>query len=204
MSAKITNEKFSELFVENLPVFFIQIGANNGLTVDPINKLIKSRKNWLGLLFEPGEVAFKELEKTYAGFDDLILINAAVSDIDGKTTLYCGETTPHFTLDKMKATHMFNVVPREIEVDVVSPKTIIENFEITNLDLLQIDTEGRDFTIIKSFINNGLLPKVIRFEYVNLNYENTNGDQVIEYLKEHGYESYYVENEGDIVSILKV
>lgn len=203
MSTKMTSEQFQQLFDETKPVFFIQIGANNGLTVDPINKLIKSRKNWMGLLFEPGVVAFSELQKTYSGHEDLILINAAVSDIDGKTTLYCGETTPHFTLDKTKATHMFNVVPREIEVDVISPKTIIETFEVKHLDLLQIDTEGRDFTIIKSFLENNLLPKIIRFEYVNLNYENTNGDSVIEFLNQYGYESYYVENEGDIISILR-
>lgn len=199
----MTNEQFQNLFDVNKPVFFIQIGANNGLTVDPINKLIKSRNNWMGLLFEPGSVAFSELQKTYSNHEDLILINAAVSDIDGKTTLYCGETTPHFTLDKTKATHMFNITPREVEVDVISPKTIIETYGIKHLDLLQIDTEGRDFTIIKSFLENNLLPDVIRFEYVNLNYENTNGDSVIEFLKEYGYESYYVENEGDIISILK-
>jgi|LakMenEpi03Aug12_release.lakeMendotaPanAssembly.Ray.scaffolds.fasta_scaffold156516_4 FkbM family methyltransferase len=203
MSKKITNDDFSNLFKEKTSVFFIQIGANNGVTVDPVNKLIKSNPSWSGILFEPGSQAFQELIKTYEGFDDLVLLNMAVSDIDGITTLYCGETTPHFTLDKMKATHMFNVVPREVEVSVISPKTIMEEFGVSHLDLLQIDTEGRDFTIIKSFIENGLLPDVIRFEYVNLNYENTNGDQVIDFLSGFGYESFYVENEGDIVSILK-
>ena len=203
MNKKMTNDDFSNLFKEKTSVYFIQIGANNGVTVDPVNKLIKSNPSWTGILFEPGVQAFQELVKTYEGFDDLVLLNMAVSNIDGTTTLYCGETTPHFTLDKMKATHMFNVVPREVEVVVISPKTIMGEFGISHLDLLQIDTEGRDFTIIKSFIENGLLPDVIRFEYVNLNYENTNGDQVIDFLSGFGYESYYVENEGDIVSILK-
>jgi FkbM family methyltransferase len=203
MINKITNEEFDNLFNDKNSVFFIQIGANNGITVDPVNKLIKNRKNWMGLLFEPGDVAFNQLKETYKGFEDLILINAAVSDIDGKTILYCGETTPHFTLDKTKATHMFNVVPREVEVDVVSPKTIVNDYNIKHLDLLQIDTEGRDFTIIKSFIENNLFPNIIRFEYVNLSYEDTNGDKVIEFLSTYGYDSYYVLNEGDIVSILK-
>lgn len=202
MSEKITNEEFSNLFESNVPVFFIQIGANNGLTVDPINKLIKTRKNWSGLLFEPGIVAFEELKRTYAEFTDLVPINAAVSDIDGKTTLYCGETTPHFTLDKTKAIHMFNITPREVEVDVISPKSIIEKYNIKNLDLLQIDTEGRDFTIIKSFFESNLFPRVIRFEYVNLAYENITEKEVIDFLNDFGYKSYYVANEGDIVSIL--
>jgi FkbM family methyltransferase len=203
MNNKITNKDFNNLFDEKESVFFIQIGANNGITVDPVNKLIKSKKGWKGILFEPGIQAFQELMKTYEDYRDLLLLNMAVSDIDGLTTLYCGETTPHFTLDKMKATHMFNVVPREVEVSVISPKTIIEEFGIKHLDLLQIDTEGRDFTILKSFLENGLLPEVIRFEYVNLNYENTTGDEVINFLSGYGYDSFYVENEGDIISILK-
>jgi FkbM family methyltransferase len=203
MNNNITNQDFSNLFNNHDKVFFIQIGANNGLTVDPLNNLIKTNSGWSGILFEPGVDAFEELKKTYSDSNELILINSAVSDFDGKTILYCGETTPHFTLDKMKATHMFNVIPREVEVDVMSPKSIINKFKITELDLLQIDTEGRDFTIIKSFLENNILPKIIRFEYVNLNYENTDGNQVIEYLSNFGYDSFYVESEGDIVSILK-
>ncbi len=199
----MTNKEFTELFDEKESVFFIQIGANNGITVDPINNLVKTKKNWKGILFEPGVIAFSELEKTYEGFNNLTLINAAVSNIDGKTILYCGETTPHFTLDKTKAIHMFNITPNEVEVFVMSPATIIEEYKITHLDLLQIDTEGRDFTIIKSFLDYGLLPKVIRFEYVNLAYENITEKDVIDYLDNLGYDSYYVENEGDIVSILK-
>jgi FkbM family methyltransferase len=203
MNNKITNEDFNNLFNNKDKVFFIQIGANNGITVDPVNKLIKSKQDWFGILFEPGTQAFEELTKTYRGYDNLVLLNMAVSDIDGKTILYCGETTPHFTLDKTKATHMFNVVPREVEVSVISPKTIIEEYGISKLDLLQIDTEGRDFTIIKSFLENNLIPDIIRFEYVNLGYENTTGDQVIDFLSGYGYDSFYVEHEGDIVSILK-
>jgi FkbM family methyltransferase len=204
MSNKINNQDFENLFNDEKPIFFIQIGANNGITVDPINKLIKSKKNWSGILFEPGKDAFEELIITYKDYNNLNLVNSAVSDIDGKTILYCGETTPHFTLDKTKAIHMFNITPKEIEVDVMSPKTIISKFSISNLDLLQIDTEGRDFTIIKSFLDNNILPKIIRFEYVNLSYEETDSNKVINYLSDFGYESFYVENEGDIVSILKV
>jgi FkbM family methyltransferase len=203
MIKTLTNEEFINLFTDEESLFFIQIGANDGITVDPINKLIKSKKNWRGLLFEPGDEAFSNLKKTYKGFDNLSLINSAVSDFDGKTILYCGETTPHFTLDKKKAFDMFNVTPKEIEVDVISPKTIISKFNVPNLDLLQIDTEGRDFTILKSFIENGIFPKIVRFEYVNLGYENISSDDVINFLSKFGYDSFFVKNEGDIISILK-
>ena len=97
MNNNITNQDFSNLFNNHDKVFFIQIGANNGLTVDPLNNLIKTNSGWSGILFEPGVDAFEELKKTYSESNELILINSAVSDFDGKTILYCGETTPHFT-----------------------------------------------------------------------------------------------------------
>ena len=202
-TTKITNYDFEKIFDNEKSIFFIQIGANNGVTVDPINNLVKTKKNWRGVLFEPGVEAFEQLKITYKDYNNLTLVNCAVSNFDGKTILYCGETSPHFTLDKTKAIHMFNITPNEVEVEVMSPKTIISKFDITHVDLLQIDTEGRDFTIIKSFIENNILPDVIRFEYVNLSYENTDGLKVINYLSDFGYESFYVENEGDIISILK-
>jgi FkbM family methyltransferase len=203
MKNSMTNEEFVGLFDSNDPIFFIQIGANDGVHADPINKLIKSKENWSGILFEPGIQAFEGLKNTYKNFDNLILVNSAVSDTDGKTILYCGETTPHFTLDKTKAIHMFNITPKEVKVDVISPKTIISKYKISKIGLLQVDTEGRDFTIIKSFFEDNIFPDIIRFEYVNLSYENTDASQVMNYLSKFGYTSYYVENEGDIISILE-
>jgi hypothetical protein len=51
--------------------------------------------------------------------------------------LFCGTTTPHFTLNELKAKHMFDVEPIAVEVEIVCPKTIINNYNIKNIDLLQ-------------------------------------------------------------------
>lgn len=200
----ITNSDFASLLEKIESVKFIQIGANDGITVDPIHELIKKGGvNWNGILFEPYYDTFIRLKKTYYGYDNLTLINAAVCDFDGESILYCGNTDPHFTLSKNKAKDMFDVEASEVTVDVVSPKTIIEKHNIDHLDLLQVDTEGRDFTILKSFIENDLLPKIIRFEYVNLPYENYDAEFTLRYLTELKYDCFYVENEGDILAIKK-
>lgn len=198
----MNNIEFTQLFTNiHSDFFFVQIGANDGKEYDPIHDLVKEKK-WNGILFESGTFAYSQLLKTYRDHDNLKFINSAVSDFDGESTLYCGTTTPHFTLDFEKAKSMFDVEPREIKVMVKSPKTIIDEFNISTIDLLQIDTEGRDFTIIKEFLKY-IKPKIIRFEFVNLNFENTTPSQAITYLSSFGYDSYLNEPEGDIISILK-
>jgi FkbM family methyltransferase len=198
----ITNDEFNKLFDNKTNIFFIQIGANDGVTVDPIQNLVKNNK-WKGLLFEPGVEAFNDLKKNYAEVDDLIFVNSAVSNFDGRGKLFCGTTTPHFTLNQNKAIDMFDVSPNEIEVSIISPKSIIENYNIKNIDLLQIDVEGHDFTILQAFPFELIKPSVIRFEYINLSYDNANIDIVDSFLSKNGYDSFICYECGDIVSILK-
>ena len=197
----ITNEEFYKLFENKENVFFVQIGANDGMTADPIQKIVKE-KNWSGVLFEPGKNAFNDLLKNYDGYNNLTFVNAAVSNFTGKGKLFCGTTTPHFTLNKNKAVDMFDVVPSEVEVDIIDPKTIIEKYSITKIDLLQIDVEGHDYTILQAFPFDIIKPQVIRFEFVNLNYDGVDAHVAAKFLSQFGYTSYIYREGGDIISIL--
>jgi FkbM family methyltransferase len=197
----INNDEFNKLLDNNSDIFFLQIGANDGISVDPIHNLVKKNR-WKGILFEPGKVAYEELINNYSGVDHLIFVNSAVSNYDGKGELFCGTTTPHFTLNKLKAEHMFDVEPIAVEVDIVSPRTIIDYYGIKNLDLLQIDAEGHDFTIIKAFPFEIIKPKIIRYEYINLNYDEISQEDANDFLKQYGYTSYINVTEGDIIAIL--
>ena len=59
---EINNDEFNEL-LDGKELFFIQIGANDGISVDPIHNLVK-KNNWTGILFEPGKDAFGDLIKS--------------------------------------------------------------------------------------------------------------------------------------------
>ena len=197
----ITNEEFYKLFENKTDVFFIQIGANDGITADPIQKIVKEKK-WSGILFEPGKDAFKDLLKNYEGVDKLKFVNSAVSNYNGKGKLFCGTTTPHFTLNKNKAIDMFDVTPTEVEVDIIHPKNIVLEHNIKKIDLLQIDAEGHDFTILQAFPYDIVKPEIIRFEFVNLNYDGVEINNVSVFLSQFGYISYINRESGDIISIL--
>lgn len=197
---EINNDEFNEL-LDGKELFFIQIGANDGISVDPIHNLVK-KNNWTGILFEPGKDAFGDLIKNYHGHTNLTFVNAAVSNYDGRGELFCGTTTPHFTLNELKAKHMFDVEATLVEVDSMSPKTIIDKYSVKKVDLLQIDAEGHDFTIIKAFPFDLIKPKIIRYEYVNLNYDEIDAEGADKFLKQYGYTSFINRTEGDIVAIL--
>ena len=63
-------------------LFFVQIGAFDGQTNDPIHDLVE-RHGWRGILAEPQRRYFERLERTYAGNDRVTLRNVALSRESG-------------------------------------------------------------------------------------------------------------------------
>jgi FkbM family methyltransferase len=70
-------------------VYFVQIGANDGLRNDPVREFV-IRDRWRGLLIEPLPSMFKLLQKNYAYLANqgLTFVNAAVSGEDGQQIFY--------------------------------------------------------------------------------------------------------------------
>ncbi|SFU20701.1 methyltransferase, FkbM family [Algoriphagus locisalis] len=175
--------------------FVIQIGANDGITNDPIHKFIK-RDHWKGVLLEPQQNVFKdELSKIYRLDKGIHPICAAIGSEDGSQKLhkiaFCDSRwatgLASFSLDKLKLAFENGVVEKNCskegiqipenledrisynEVPVISPKSLIKRFKIAKIDLLQIDAEGYDLEVIKIFDIAKTKPQVIIFENENLN-----------------------------------
>jgi len=47
--------------------FFVKVGANHGLTGDPVADLILNENSWKGLLIEPVPYCFDRLQLNYSG-----------------------------------------------------------------------------------------------------------------------------------------
>jgi hypothetical protein len=72
---------------ENPDFFFLQIGANDGHTDDPIVGLVK-KYHLRGLLVEPQPATFKRLVKNYQGEDQLMFENALITSCDKMVKSY--------------------------------------------------------------------------------------------------------------------
>ena len=69
-------------------VFFIQVGANDGLINDPLIPLIRMY-DWEGILLEPQTLVFeKQLVPLHKKSKGIIPINAAIGNKDGEMSLY--------------------------------------------------------------------------------------------------------------------
>jgi len=169
--------------------FVVQIGACDGLLADPIHRWIQSFK-WRGILVEPQRVEFEKLTNTYKQDQDrLVFENVAICDRDGTCTLYrmkddarseewergFASLLPRFASDRFIA----DTVP------CITFDTLLHRHQVTRVDLLQIDTEGYDFEILKLVDLNKVRPVLIRYEHRHL----MPGDKHAcrRYLERHGY-----------------
>jgi hypothetical protein len=66
---------------------FIQIGAFDGVECDPIRKYL-IRFDWKGIMLEPQPVPFEKLKNRYIDRPRLTILNAALSEENGKKELY--------------------------------------------------------------------------------------------------------------------
>jgi len=172
----------------------IQIGANDGITNDPIHKFIK-RDNWKGVLLEPQKDVFDTyLKKIYAKNKGIVCLNAALGETDSFNTLYkigfsnarwatglasfnkdvlikaFTEGSVKINTDKEGISIPENEDERIVseKVQMICFRTIIEKYNIQSVDLLQIDTEGFDFEVIKMFDFTRIRPKMIVFEETHI------------------------------------
>ena len=72
-------------------------------------------------------------------------------------------------------------------VPLVRIKTLIDKYEITDIDFLKIDTEGHDCVILNDFLDTcDIKPSKIQFE-ANILSDEKEVNKLIDRLKKHGY-----------------
>jgi FkbM family methyltransferase len=179
-------------------VFYLQIGAFDGIAGDPIYPLIE-RHNLHGILLEPQKDVFARLTANYARFKDFKLINAAIGERDGERPLFRikaeaqGPEWLHqiasFDRNVIKwHAHMVPDLDAMIETETVrclTFATLFDEIGRQTVDLLQIDAEGYDAEILRMFDVAQRAPAIIRFEHKHLKPEDH--EQSVAMLVAQGY-----------------
>jgi len=68
-------------------IYFVQIGANDGIYNDPLYKYIR-RDKWKGVLIEPQKKIFNRLRNNYKNVEGIFFLNAAIDCKSGARPLY--------------------------------------------------------------------------------------------------------------------
>ena len=165
--------------------FFVQIGANDGVTHDFLHRYIQTH-GWRGILVEPVPAYCDLLRAHYQGVPAVVIEQSAISISEGTRTLYriddpaaelpaWSKGLASLHLDVIKK-HRW-VIP-DLEGAIVSEPvrcitlvTLIRKHQVEKIDLLSVDTEGHDFEVIKKIDFARFSPRMIIYEHKHLRRE---------------------------------
>ena len=157
--------------------FFVQVGANDGVSSDPLYPTVVSR-HLQGVLVEPLPDKFKELRRNYATESQLKFENCALAHENGEANLfrvasgaqYASWTQGVATFDRgLLLSHGINDQDIEkVTVPALTFRALVDKHKIDHISLLQIDTEGFDYEVIEQAFASSCFPKILHFEHKHL------------------------------------
>jgi FkbM family methyltransferase len=133
---------------------------------------VLQNENVSAILVEPQKIPYEHLVARYATNSGVCVINAAVAENDGVVKLYVPDSaaSPKASLIAQHY-RRFGTAAKEIhevEVPSVSVASLVKRFSGERLHLLQVDTEGMDYQILKWFFDASVEPDVLNFESLHL------------------------------------
>lgn len=174
--------------------FFIQVGANDPRRADPIYQYVLKWR-WHGILVEPQSWVFEhQLLPAYENCPGLAFENAAIAETSGKGRLYKLSVSRErwatglasLRKEQLMAAVTQRYVERNlgmghadlpadaadyVEVEVVqtlSWSSLLDKHRPKNIDLLQIDAEGLDYSLLKWFDFDRYRPRILNFEHLHM------------------------------------
>lgn len=196
--------KFLNYYLErNGSAFLIQIGANDGVTFDPIREFVIHNPDRVkGILLEPMKETYSKLVENYRDFPNIIKENLAIHNSEKEMILYKVNPEKKDKLDRWSggmasfnsSHHELSKTPKEYiieeKVNCISLGDLILKHKIDKVDLLQIDTEGYDAEIIGNINFDRIKPTIIHFEhgYMDKIMDKEKLEGTMKLLNDNGYQ----------------
>lgn len=183
----ITRDDFFKLYfskVDPATFFFVQIGANDGESSDPIYPYV-TKHRLAGVAVEPQSDAFQLLKNTYKHFSTVTCVQAAIGNRTGTIPFYTikeSAKTPEnrFALTRIASFNKESVkrglrkkIPagtdpevyiQEVPIEALSFADLLQRYGIKKVTVLQIDCEGYDYEILKTIDIEKLQPEILNCE----------------------------------------
>lgn len=176
---------------------FIQIGAYDGISTDPINKYIE-RCGWRGVMLEPQPRPAAKLRDLYRNNSAIVILEAALDQARGSRSLYTVDSDglPEWaggmaSFNKNHVTKHGYLIPdiqskvRELTVPCLTFDDVLATVPSGRLDLLQVDAEGADGYLISLFPFERIRPAIIHFETKNMT--RVEQEKTLNLLADQGY-----------------
>ncbi|MFH1251720.1 MAG: FkbM family methyltransferase, partial [bacterium] len=171
-----------------MKIDFIQIGSNIGNTESDIIWKIIRRNNWKGIFVEPIRESFELLKKNYSDWDGNYFENVAVMDYNGEINIYTrSDGIYNRQQASIKKDHWQGKNDLSVRVQCLKLNSLIEKYKLSDIpfELLQIDAEGSDYSIIMGTDFSHIIPEFIRFESCHMTKRELSA--ALRHLKNFGY-----------------
>jgi FkbM family methyltransferase len=183
-----TKRRRLPLVVERLhhpDFFFVNIGANDGVSNDPIYPFLR-KYGWRGIAVEPLGYVCDELRRNYAQFEGVVVEQSAITSTPGPLYFVPPDATDatfirqagslhrdylEKTIALMRVHEFQGPVPeglersiRRVEVPCLTFEQLLAKHNVQQIDFLNIDTEGSDFEILMMIDLNRWRPSILCLE----------------------------------------
>lgn len=178
---EVLDTYFGQMESENINM--VIVGANNGDLKDFLTPHL-SRSNVSAVLVEPVAHLFGELEQRFGAAANLRFENSAIGPRNCRKTIYrLGEREglPEWSRglgsfnrdvilghENQVADLRKYVIPEK--VNCITFNKLMEKHGLQVVNVLQVDTEGHDYEIMKSLDFNKVRPDVIIAEYLHITF----------------------------------
>lgn len=201
------------LVARNPNPFFVQVGGFDGVSFDPLRAMIVD-KNLSGIIVEPIPQYFEKLKSLYTHAPNITAVNCAITEQDGERTIWRfnpeaverGLLPPHFAgissflmEDLLKETGVLGrsspnaettaalrTLLQAVSVQCRTMDSLLREHGVERVDILQIDTEGYDYNVLKLFDFARYKPGVVHYEHQHLNAADRAAAEAL--LRGHGYQ----------------
>jgi len=176
-------------YIDNKNVNVVQIGANDGVSGDPLFDLVMKNELWKVLFVEPVIPMFNKLKNNYGDDSRFIFENAAINENGDSQSFYMVHEGAYKAFpdlsrkyDQIGSFNKDHIVKlsegkltdyiEELQVNCLSLGQLFSNNKIESVDLLLIDAEGYDWKILSQLDLSRYQPKIIYVEFCNLSEED--------------------------------
>ncbi len=179
----------------NGPLFALQLGAFDGISGDPLREfLVKPR--WQALLLEPCPEPYTSLQTTYRDNPRVETRQCALSVESGVKHLYYVDPARYrnswdgqissFQRGHLEKHGISADAILSCKVEAITFDALMNQVAWDRIDVLQIDCEGEDWRLLRSFPFDRTLPAIIGIEIAHLS--DSEVDDMIGFLTELGYQ----------------
>lgn len=156
--------------------FFIELGANNGLSQSNTAFFEFSRK-WKGILIEPSVVGYELCLKNRP---NSVCFNCACVSNDYKDDFVYGDFQDNSLMASINGERLTSNMLVKVRAQTL--ESILETQHIDNIDFLSLDTEGYELNILNGLNLDKYRPNYMLIEIYSKDYNN-----IILFLKEKNY-----------------